>query len=184
MGQRRGPFSNVGSGLASRIESSNAVRAIESRSDRLRRRTGRSKQGGTKQPMRLFLYFARSYPLATAVMLGCLLLAAVAEGVGISTLLPLLGLLISGESANDTEASPLQRVVKTALDFIDRAHAAGKPFFLWWNSTRMHVWTHLKAESVGVTGLGVFPDGMVERENRVIRTWNIACHLGSEESSL
>ena len=44
--------------------------------------------------MRLFLYFARAYPLATALMLGCLLLAAVAEGVGLSTLLPVLILFL------------------------------------------------------------------------------------------
>jgi arylsulfatase A-like enzyme len=29
-----------------------------------------------------------------------------------------------------------------ALDFIDRAHKSKKPFFLWWNSTRMHLFTH------------------------------------------
>ena len=54
-----------------------------------------------------------------------------------------------------------------ALDFIDRAHAAEKPFFVWWNSTRMHVWTRLKAESEGVTGLGIYPDGMVEHDGHV-----------------
>ena len=31
-----------------------------------------------------------------------------------------------------------------ALDFIDRQHKADKPFFVWFNSTRMHVFTHLK----------------------------------------
>ena len=31
-----------------------------------------------------------------------------------------------------------------ALDFIDRAKKANKPFFLWSNSTRMHIFTHLK----------------------------------------
>jgi arylsulfatase len=51
-----------------------------------------------------------------------------------------------------------------ALDFIERAHAADKPFFLWWNSTRMHVFTHLKPESRGETGLGIYPDGMVEHD--------------------
>ena len=47
---------------------------------------------------------------------------------------------------------------RAALDFMERAHAAGKPFFLWWNSTRMHIWTHLKTR-VGreSTGLGVYP---------------------------
>ena len=54
-----------------------------------------------------------------------------------------------------------------ALDFVERAHAANKPFFVWWNSTRMHVWTRLKAESQGVTGLGVYPDGMVEHDGHV-----------------
>ena len=37
-----------------------------------------------------------------------------------------------------------EEVTVAALDFMDRAHAADKPFFLWWNSTRMHVWTRLK----------------------------------------
>src|SRR6188508_1572627 len=47
-----------------------------------------------------------------------------------------------------------------AKDFIDRAVADDKPFFVWWNSTRMHIFTHLKKESEGKTGLGVYPDGM------------------------
>ncbi len=54
-----------------------------------------------------------------------------------------------------------------ALDFIDRQHKAGKPFFCWFNSTRMHVNTHLKAESQGKTGLGLYPDGMVEHDGMV-----------------
>ena len=54
-----------------------------------------------------------------------------------------------------------------ALDFIDRAHKAKKPFFLWWNSTRMHIFTHLKRRSQGKTGLGIYPDGMVEHDAHV-----------------
>ena len=60
-----------------------------------------------------------------------------------------------------------EEVTEGALDFIDRAHAADKPFFLWWNSTRMHIWTHLKPASQGVTGIGVYPDGMVEHDGMV-----------------
>ena len=41
-----------------------------------------------------------------------------------------------------------------ALDFIDRAHKADKPFFVWANSTRMHIFTHLKPSSIGKTGPG------------------------------
>ena len=54
-----------------------------------------------------------------------------------------------------------------ALDFIDRRHKAGTPFFLWFNSTRMHVNTHLKPESAGKTGRGLYPDGMVEHDGHV-----------------
>ncbi len=48
------------------------------------------------------------------------------------------------------------KITKGAMDFVDRAVKADKPFFLWWNSTRMHIWTHLKKESEGKTGLGIY----------------------------
>jgi arylsulfatase len=54
-----------------------------------------------------------------------------------------------------------------ALDFIDRQHAAKKPFLCYYNSTRMHVNTHLKKESDGKTGKGLYPDGMVEHDGMV-----------------
>jgi len=54
-----------------------------------------------------------------------------------------------------------------AKDFIKRQHDAGKPWFCYFNSTRMHVFTHLKKESQGVTGLGTYPDGMVETDGHV-----------------
>lgn len=54
-----------------------------------------------------------------------------------------------------------------AIAFIDKAHKAGKPFFVWLSATRMHVWTHLKEESEGVTGIGLYPDGMAEHDKSV-----------------
>ena len=54
-----------------------------------------------------------------------------------------------------------------ASNFIERQAKAGKPFFCWFNSTRMHVFTHLRKESQGVTGLGTYPDGMVEHDGHV-----------------
>jgi arylsulfatase len=53
------------------------------------------------------------------------------------------------------------------LKFIDRANRAGKPFFMWFNTTRMHVWTRLKKEAQGTTGVGLYPDGMVEHDGHV-----------------
>ena len=60
-----------------------------------------------------------------------------------------------------------EEITKGAMDFMDKAHQDGKPFFIWWNTTRMHIWTHLKPESQGKTGLGVYPDGMVEHDTMV-----------------
>ena len=45
---------------------------------------------------------------------------------------------------------------------MDESKKAATPFFLWWNSTRMHILTRLKAGSQGKTGFGLYPDGMVE----------------------
>jgi len=50
---------------------------------------------------------------------------------------------------------------------MDRQNKANKPFFCWFNSTRMHIFTHLKKESEGKTGLGTYPDGMVEHDGMV-----------------
>ena len=54
-----------------------------------------------------------------------------------------------------------------AKDFIDRQAKANKPFFCWFNSTRMHVFTHLKDSSKGKTGKGIHADGMVEHDGMV-----------------
>ncbi len=35
-----------------------------------------------------------------------------------------------------------------AIDFIERAHAAGEPFFVWWSGTRMHFRTHVSEEKM------------------------------------
>jgi len=60
-----------------------------------------------------------------------------------------------------------EEFLKATLDFMDRATKANKPFFVWFNTTRMHVWTHLKPASKGKTGLGIYPDGMVETDGHV-----------------
>jgi arylsulfatase len=60
-----------------------------------------------------------------------------------------------------------EEFLAAGLDFLDRATKANKPFFMWFNSTRMHVWTHLKKESEGKTGIGLYPDGMVEHDGHV-----------------
>ncbi len=75
-------------------------------------------------------------------------------------------------------------VTKASLDYLERAKKANKPFFLWWNSTRMHIWTHLKKESQGKTGLGVYPDGMVEHDAQVGQLLDKLKELGLEENTI
>jgi len=54
-----------------------------------------------------------------------------------------------------------------AIDFIKRQHKEGKPFFVWWNGTRMHFRTHVKAENRGKSGQDEYSDGMVEHDAHV-----------------
>ena len=77
-----------------------------------------------------------------------------------------------------------EEVTTGALDFMDRAHEADKPFFLWWNSTRMHVYTHLKKESAGKTGLGIYADGMVEHDGMVGQLLDKLKELGIEDNTI
>ncbi len=60
-----------------------------------------------------------------------------------------------------------QEFTDAAIEFIDRKTKEGKPWLCYFNPTRMHVWTHLKKESEGKTGLGLYPDGMVELDGYV-----------------
>lgn len=71
-----------------------------------------------------------------------------------------------------------------ALDFMERASSGEQPFFLWWNATRMHIWTHLKEESVGVTGQGVFADGMVEHDGHVGELLDKLDELGIADNTI
>jgi arylsulfatase A-like enzyme len=58
-------------------------------------------------------------------------------------------------------------LVRRSVDFMDRSVKAGKPFFLWHNSTRMHVWTHLSPKWENKSGYGLYADGMMELDNDV-----------------
>ena len=103
------------------------------------------------------------------------------------------GVIHSFSDGRITDTGPLTRkrmetideeVTTKALDFMERAKKAQKPFFLWWNSTRMHIFTHLKAESEGKTGLGVYADGMVEHDGHVGQVLDKLKELGLEDNTI
>ncbi|MBD9373962.1 arylsulfatase [Rhizobium sp. ARZ01] len=77
-----------------------------------------------------------------------------------------------------------QEVTDAAIDFLKRAKEQDKPFFLWWNTTRMHIWTRLKPESQGKTGLGIYPDGMVEHDAAVGQMLKALDDLGFAENTI
>ncbi|MEJ1238483.1 arylsulfatase [Chryseolinea sp. T2] len=57
-----------------------------------------------------------------------------------------------------------EEFLAAAKGFIDRSVKGNKPFFCWFNATRMHIFTHLKPASHGKTGLGTQADGMTEHD--------------------
>jgi arylsulfatase len=103
------------------------------------------------------------------------------------------GVIHSFADGRITDTGPLTRkrmetvdeeVTAKALDFMTRAKQSGKPFFLWWNSTRMHIFTHLKKESQGKTGYGVYADGMVEHDGHVGQVLAKLKELGLDENTI
>lgn len=77
-----------------------------------------------------------------------------------------------------------EEFLDASLNFIEKAAKDDKPFFVWWNSTRMHIWTHLKKESQGVTGLGTYPDGMVEHDGHVGKLLDKLDELGIADNTI
>jgi arylsulfatase len=71
-----------------------------------------------------------------------------------------------------------------ALKFIRDAHAAGKPFFVWWNGTRMHFRTHVKKELRGISGQDEYADGMVEHDMHVGKFLKLLDELGIADDTL
>src|SRR4030095_9629616 len=76
-----------------------------------------------------------------------------------------------------------EEFVSAAMDFMERKTKEGKPWFCYVNTTRMHVWTHLKPSSAGKTGLGVYPDGMVELDGYVGQLLTKLDNLGVAENT-
>jgi arylsulfatase len=77
-----------------------------------------------------------------------------------------------------------EEFTKATLDYLDKAAKSDKPFFLWWNATRMHIHTHLKKESQGKTGLGIYPDGMVEHDAMVGQILEKLKELGLDKNTI
>jgi len=71
-----------------------------------------------------------------------------------------------------------------AVKFIRKAVKSGKPFFVWWNGTRMHFRTHVKAEHRGISGQNEYGDGMVEHDMHVGKLLDLIDELGVANNTI
>jgi arylsulfatase A-like enzyme len=77
-----------------------------------------------------------------------------------------------------------EEFLAAAIDFIKRKNAEQTPWFCYFNSTRMHIFTHLKKESDGKTDLGLYPDGMVETDGHVGQLLKVLDDLGVADNTV
>ncbi len=68
----------------------------------------------------------------------------------------------TGPLTRDRMRNVEKDLLKHSVDFMNEAHEEGKPFFIWHNLTRMHVFTHLSEEWKDKSGYGLYADGMAE----------------------
>ena len=71
-----------------------------------------------------------------------------------------------------------------AKDFIKKQLDSGKPFYCWWNATRMHFRTHVKEEHRGISGQDEYSDGMVEHDMHVGELLNLIDELGISDNTI
>lgn len=72
----------------------------------------------------------------------------------------------------------------SARKFIDKSVAAGKPFFVWLNTTGMHFWTHPAKKHLGKSGQGPYNDVMVAHDELVGRMLQQLKDLNIEDDTI
>ena len=74
--------------------------------------------------------------------------------------------------------------IAAAKKFIRNTVASGKPFFVWWNGTRMHFRTHVKDSKRGISGQNEYGDGMVEHDMHVGELLDLLDELGVTDNTI
>jgi arylsulfatase len=77
-----------------------------------------------------------------------------------------------------------EETLAAAKDFIQRQQKAGKPWFVWWNGTRMHFRTHVKPGHRGLSGQDEYSDGMVEHDMHVGELLKLLDDMGIADNTL
>lgn len=71
-----------------------------------------------------------------------------------------------------------------ALKFLDKAATTKKPFFLWFNSTRMHYHTHITEAEKGLSGQGKYNDAMVAHDMQVGKILDKLDEMGVADNTI
>ena len=76
--------------------------------------------------------------------------------------------------------------ILAAKDFIQRQNAAGKPWFVWLNTTHMHLYTHPKPSSLGQAGRWQSPyhDTMIDHDRNVGQVLDLLDDLGAADNTI
>lgn len=77
-----------------------------------------------------------------------------------------------------------EETLAAAKEFIKKQVDGGKPFFTWWNATRMHFRTHVKDEHRGISGQDEYSDGMVEHDMMVGQLLDYLDELGIADNTI
>ena len=75
-------------------------------------------------------------------------------------------------------------VLKESKRFITDAVKADKPFFVWHNTTRTHMHTNLNKKYDGITGYGLYADGIKEMDDVVGELLKLLDDLGVADNTL
>ena len=96
-----------------------------------------------------------------------------------------------GQTIKDTGPLTIKRmetiddeVTVHALRFIDDAHKAETPFFLWYNTTAMHFRTHCAEKHKGKSGQGDYNDVMVAHDENIGMMLNKLDELGIADDTI
>ncbi len=74
--------------------------------------------------------------------------------------------------------------LEAAEGFIEKQVKAGKPFFTWFNTTRMHNFTHLPEEYKGATGAGFYADGVKQHDDQIGQLLKKIKDLGIDDNTI
>ncbi len=103
------------------------------------------------------------------------------------------GVIKSSANGDIVDTGPLTKkrmetiddeTVSAAITFMEKSVKANKPFFIWWNATRMHFRTHIKPEHQGMSGISNYADGMIEHDNHVGQLLDKVDQLGIEDNTI